>query len=346
MWTTNSSAKRRPANRRHARHAKRQAEWQQLDVKMRPRRRKRPLRRNHRGVWGLRIAAIAVSVTSLTAGARWIYQESVVDNTEFKLQQLLVYSDGALSPRTLAEVSGVETGVNLMTLDLDAIRESIEAMPLVDSATVERVFPADLEIRVSEKKPIAWLACQAEGVFPRMTGGSALLSAEGEVLRCDQLLPQFQDLPIIEVPAMPGEGTGKQAISRQLETAIELLEKSANQFAASGLELLEIKLHQPYSLACVYNQDLKVTFGLSDLERQLQDLEWIITSAVSNGRKLSTVNTMMERNIPVTFQDFVPPKAGSSEFPNLRPLGNQPTLSGDSKNPPVSSDLRTILRRG
>ncbi len=345
MWTTNSSAKRRPANRRHARHAKRQAEWQQLDVKMRPRRRKRPLRRN-RGVWGLRIAAIAVSVTSVSAGARWIYRESVVDNAEFKLQQLLVYSDGALSPQTLAEVSGVETGVNLMTLDLDAIRASIEALPLVDTATVERVFPADLEIRVTEKKPIAWLACQSEGVFPRMTEGSALLSAEGEVLRCDQLLPQFQDLPIIEVPVMPGDGATKQANSRQMETAIELLEKSANQFAASGLELLEIRMHQPYSLTCVYNQDLKVTFGLSDLERQLQDLEWIMTSAVSSGRKLSTVNTMMERNIPVTFQDSALPKAGSSDFPNLRPLGNQPTLSGDSKNSPVSSDLRTILRRG
>jgi len=345
MWTTNSSAKRRPANRRHARHAKRQAEWQQLDVKMRPRRRKRPLRRN-RGVWGLRIAAIAVSVTSLSAGVRWIYQESVVDNTEFKLQQLLVYSDGALSPQTLAEVSGVETGVNLMTLDLDAIRSSIEALPLVASASVERVFPADLEIRVTEKKPVAWLACQAEGVFPRMAEGSALLSVEGEVLRCDQLLPQFHDLPIIEVPAMPGGNTNQSKSSRQMDIAIELLEKSADQFSTSGLELLEIRMHQPYSLACVYNQDLNVTFGLTDLDRQLQDLEWIISSAVSNGRKLSTVNTMMERNIPVTFQDSSLPKPGSSDFPNLRPLGNQPTLSGESKDSPVSSDLRTILRRG
>ena len=345
MWTTNSSAKRRPANRRHARHAKRQAEWQQLDVKMRPRRRKRPMRRN-RGVWGLRIAAIAVSITSLTAGGHWIYRESVVDNAEFKLQQLRVYSDGALNPQTLIEISGVETGVNLLTLDLDAIRDSIEALPLVDTAIVERVFPADLEIRVTEKKPIAWLACQAEGVFPRMTEGSALLSAQGEVLRCDRLLPQFYELPIIEVPAMPGDTVTNRLDTRQMETAIELLEKSANQFAASGLELLEIHMLQPYSLACVYNQDLKVTFGLSDLERQLQDLEWIMTSAVSNGRKLSTVNTMMERNIPVTFQDSVLPKSAPGDFPNLRPLGKQPNLSGDSKQSPVSSDLRTILRRG
>lgn len=312
---------------------------------MRPRRRKRPLRRK-RGVWGLRIAAIAVSVMSLSAGARWVYRESVVENAEFKLQQLLVYSDGALSPQTLAEISGVETGVNLLKLDLDAIRASIEAMPLVDTATVERVFPADLEIRVTEKKPIAWLACQAEGVFPRMTEGSVLLSAKGEAMRCDQLLPQFQDLPIIEVPTMPSDSATGQAGSEQMAVAIELLEKSANQFAGSGLELLEIRMRQPYLLDCVYNRELNVTFGLSDLERQLQDLEWIMASAVSNGRKLSTVNTMMKRNIPVTFQDSVLPKAGSSDFPNLRPLGNQPTLSGDSKNSPVSSDLRTILRRG
>jgi hypothetical protein len=142
---------------------------------------------------------------------------------------------------------------------------------------------------------------------------------------------------------MPDRSSNRGPSARQMKVALELLDKSAERFSGIGLELLEIKLYPAYSLTCVYNQDIQVVCGLEDVDRQLQDLEWIFADAAVAGRRLATVNTMMSRNIPVTFHDAILPAAGGPASPNLRPLdaGAMPERDSDT-----AADLRQILRRG
>jgi cell division protein FtsQ len=48
-----------------------------------------------------------------------------------------------------------------LSVDLDALRRSVEALPWVEQARVERVWPADVRVRVWERKPYArWGAQQ------------------------------------------------------------------------------------------------------------------------------------------------------------------------------------------
>jgi hypothetical protein len=319
--------------------------------------RRRPPRHRNAGRW-IKFAAIVVTLVSLSLGGRWLYRQSVVDNTEFKVQKLVIFTDGALTPKHLAEAAGVKSGTNMLSLDLEQIRESLEALPLVESAMIKRLFPSDLEIRITERRPVAWLACAEEGVLPYMAESGVLLSDDGVVLKCDVVLPQFQRLPVISVTEMPRPGTfGAGGLVdgtalRNLPAALELLEKSRTKLAdfsgfsensAELLEIVEIQLHRAYSLTCIYNQDLRVTFAPTELDRQLQDLEWILTETSSAGRRLSTVNTMMSRNIPVTFHDTTVP--GGSAAPHLRPLGGDAEGEGQdsSKGHP---NLRQILQRG
>jgi hypothetical protein len=309
------------------------------------------------GRW-IKFAAIAVTLVSMSLGGRWLYRQSLVENTEFKLQKLVIFTDGALTPKHLAEVAGVKAGTNMLSLDLEQIRESLEALPLVESATIERLFPSDLEIRITERRPIAWLACAEEGVLPFTAETGVLLSDDGVALKCDIVLPQFERLPVISVNEMPDPATtGMSGLAegpalRNLPAALELLEKSRTKLANfSGfsenvtelLEIVEIQLYSAYSLTCIYNQDLRVTFAPTEIDRQLQDLEWILSETNSAGRRLSTVNTMMSRNIPVTFHDTTLP--GGSAAPYLRPLGSDADAEGDDASQ-SHPNLRQILQRG
>lgn len=354
MWANKSSGRRRAANRKRPGSAKRRADWNQLDVKARGRKRRRPPRHRNTGRW-IKFAAIAVTLVSLSLGGRWLYLQSVVENTEFKVQKLVIFTDGALTPKHLAEVAGVKAGTNMLSLDLEKIRESLEVLPLVESATIERMFPSDLEIRITERRPVAWLACAEEGVLPYTAETGVLLSDDGVALKCDVVVPKFERLPVISVNAMPAADTDKagglteEPALRNLPAALELLEKSRTKLAHfSGfsekntelLEIVEIQLHRAYSLTCIYNQDFRVTFAPTELDRQLQDLEWILNETTSAGRRLSTVNTMMSRNIPVTFHDTTVP--GGSAAPHLRPLGSD---GEDDAVNPKHPNLRQILQR-
>jgi hypothetical protein len=57
-------------------------------------------------------------------------------------------------PRDLARASGA-LGENLLALDLAAARARVLAQPWVEEATLRRVLPHELQVRVSERVPIA-----------------------------------------------------------------------------------------------------------------------------------------------------------------------------------------------
>lgn len=354
MWATKSSGSRRAVNRKRPGSVKRRAACHQLDVNARPRKRQRPRHRNS-GRW-IQFSAITLTLLSLCAGGRWLYLQSVVENTEFTLQNLVIFTDGGLSPEHLTDVAAVQAGANMLSLDLEKIRQTLEALPLVESATVERVFPSDLEIRVTERRPVAWLACGAKGVEPFSADHGLLVSDDGLILSCDVMLARFEHLPVVTVEAIPEPGRSGATGHRNLRMALELLEKHQSKFSGLSesttkcLEIVEIQLLHAYSLTCIYDQDLQVTFALSDFDRQLQDLEWILSEATAAGRRLATVNTMMSRNIPVTFHDTGlptdPAQPGGGATPHLRPLGGQSAADEAGGVANENPDIRQILRRG
>lgn len=279
-------------------------ELHQLDVKLNSRRGQR-VRQCRRRAAVIKITAIVLTLSTMSALVRWAYRKAFYENSEFRLNRLVVQSDGVLSEADVATVAGIEMGMNLMRIDLKEVKARLDGMPMVLKAEVSRELPDLLTITVVERQPLAWLSCPEQGILPRSETRGFLVDQNGDIFRCEKLLQRFLDLPVIETDEMPQPSEGTQVAATAVREAIRLIQESDRLFAADGLTITEVRLRNSYSLTCTYNTLMQAVFSLREVDRGLQDLRWIVTHTHSARQLLATVNLIPSKNIPVTF--YTPP---------------------------------------
>jgi cell division septal protein FtsQ len=142
--------KRKQKNRRYDRP-------QLLDVKLRSSQ-TRAARVRLAGM-GISIAfALIVILFVLWRGGEWVLNRMVYDNDAFAIKEVEVQTDGVIAPEHFRRWSLVKPGQNLLALDLMRVKRDLELIPLIQSATVERVLPRTLRLRIVEREPIAQVA--------------------------------------------------------------------------------------------------------------------------------------------------------------------------------------------
>lgn len=116
--------------------------------------------------------------------------------------------------------AGIATGDPLVLSDLDAAERRIEAMPWIESASVTRDLPADVRIRVVERRPAAVVA---GGV------GAVLVDRSGRVLDAAPDHPLVPYVRVVTSRALPAPGT---TVDPSLTSAIQIA--AAVQDAPTG----------------------------------------------------------------------------------------------------------------
>ncbi|MEZ5847892.1 MAG: cell division protein FtsQ/DivIB [Geminicoccaceae bacterium] len=112
-------------------------------------------------------------------------------------------------------------GQNILTVDISRVKARLEELPWVRSATVSRMLPDSLYLRLEERRPIA--------LWQDGTGAARLIDEHGEVISVEEL-DIYRDLPVVS-----GNGARVEAASlfRQLLDQPELVGR------ISGAELVE-----------------------------------------------------------------------------------------------------------
>src|SRR5260370_23798635 len=85
----------------------------------------------------------------------WMVRRFVYENLGFAIHQLDVQTDGAIALEQLRSWAGVKLEDNLFALDLARVQRDLELVSVIQRASVERVFPHTLRLRVMERTPIA-----------------------------------------------------------------------------------------------------------------------------------------------------------------------------------------------
>ena len=250
-------------------------------------------------------------------------------------------------------------------INLADVHDRLQQLPQVDEVQVERKMPAEIDIRIVERKPIAWITARKPGFRSlrfrrRLSGGRTRRSDERkEVITgisrfaADHRLHRVESLE-----------SGKVVESFDAKAALDLLRLSTRSFMQTRFQIREIDVSKGYCLLVTDKNHTQVTFGFDDLERQLQRLEQFLVYSDDSKRELATVNLLVQRNIPVTFAKpaggrlsttrSIPEGIGAKNFESdtgLSPERNQdppsPKVAGDSCAPAgAKSDSGSSREKG
>ena len=271
-----------------------------LDVKVRSR--KAVQHRNRRLlVVFSKIALVILLAGGLYVGARVAAKRFFIDNPDYKLNNIEVQTDGTLQRDQILNVAGLREGENIFRVNLARVHERLQELPQVDEVEVVRKLPAEIDIRIVERKPIGWITSEKQIADPFASDAAFLVDARGVLMKEKKLLPEYLGLPLILGCVSESLEAGKIVESLEARAALELLRLSTRSFMQTRFQIREIDVSKGYCLVVTDKNHSRVTFGFDNLDTQLQRLEQFLIYSDDAHRELATVNLLVQRNIPVTF---------------------------------------------
>jgi cell division septal protein FtsQ len=299
MWFRREQKNRR-LSRRHV-----------LDVKLRS----RQVRATR-----LRLGAVALAVTFGTVfglylfwrAGEWALDKFVYENSEFAIRQIDVQTDGVIAPDQLRRWSGVKLGDNLMALDLGSVRRNLELVSTIGSISVERVLPRTLRIRVTERQPLAQVDVPRAGPGGGIEVTVFQLDADGYVMQpldprlCVIPLAQVRDqLPVIAGLNVYQLQPGQRVESAQALAALQLIGTFNHSVMTGLVNLRRIDVSSPGVVMATTEQGGEITFGLDNLDQQLQRWREIYDFGQRMNRAIASLDLAVSNNVPVRWMEAI-----------------------------------------
>ncbi|MBM4206451.1 MAG: FtsQ-type POTRA domain-containing protein [Gammaproteobacteria bacterium] len=200
-------------------------------------------------------AAKTLMVTGLMALIIWgMKQEAVSNKVTESLPIRYVRTEGVfqyLSKEEIKQALMPLVTVSIFDADMQRIHATVTQMPWVKSATVERVWPDAIDIKVNERKAfVRW-------------GKDGLLTEHGELFMPSNV-DQFNTLILIEGP------------KQQEAKTLEIMKGVKMALEDQALELAEFKVNNREAWEIKLKSGLEILLGrtgqLKKLERFLQTL--------------------------------------------------------------------------
>lgn len=229
----------------------------------------------------------------LSAGGYWLWLKAA-DNKEpigitapaQPLERILFQTDGSLPDQWLSRTVDLKMGLNLTLIDIYDVKERLEAVGQVRSATVERVFPNALRITVRERVPILRLVVQSkDGTVQQqiVADDGSVYEGIGYTRRALRRLPYLQ-------PFLHGDGNYRPLLG--IPRLAELLRLSQREYPTLW-QMWEVVSLEHYSgdsrlpgqvIELRTKLVPRILFGANkDFALQLNRLDYILKKIEANG---------------------------------------------------------------
>lgn len=212
-----------------------------------------PLRR------AARLLAGGIVVAALISGGRWLMSVDIdwqpLALTGWSVPSPLVYQDREQLEAALAPY----LGHSLLTLSPTAVQTRIRALPWIASATVTKVWPNQLSVRVTEHEPVArW-------------NGDQVLNSDGKAL----------SRPVAELVLSSLNGPDGQA-KRVMRQYLQY----SRVFADTGYRLVDVRMHKRGAWDLRLDNGIRVALGSRDM---LERTRRVVALLTRGGLDLSTI---------------------------------------------------------
>jgi cell division septal protein FtsQ len=310
--------RRRPRNQRVS-NSRQRRQQHLLDVKVRSR--TMTQHRNRRVLVLIsKFALAAIVCVGVYIGVLQGSKKLFFENPDYQLKQIDVQTDGSLQREQILKTADLHEGENIFRVNLAQVHDRLQQLPQVDEVQVMRELPGEIDIKISERKPIAWITSEKEISDPFASDAAFLVDARGVLMKEKKLLPEYLGLPLISGCASESLDAGKVVASSEAKAALDLLRLSTRSFMQTRFQIREINLSKGYCLLVTDKNRTRVTFGFDNIDMQLQRLEQFLIWADDSKHEIETVNLLVQRNIPVTFSKTAAAVINETIDPDETPL--------------------------
>ncbi|MGJ8672328.1 cell division protein FtsQ/DivIB [Rubritalea sp.] len=251
---------------------------------------------------------LALILTLLGVGGVYSYnyiQNHFLTSPEFSLRHLELKTNGYLNESEVAKIAQIDPSGTVFSFDIDEAEERLIARPEIVTAAIERRLPDTVKVTLTERVPVAWVACPKLAMSGRNPLSGILMDAEGVIFKCQgNLWEVARNLPVIEIQDAVKEEfqLGLQMTHKEAERALSLV-NLINDKVQGEWDVKRVAVVNFYSLQVTSNDDVEATFGMYDHERQLSDLVAARRHSADTGRELSWINLLPKHNIPGKFKE-------------------------------------------
>lgn len=245
-------------------------------------------------------------------GGDYLLDQYVYTNPSFGLERLDVQTDGIIPIEQIRAWANVKTGQNLLALDLARIKRDLELVPLIESASVERVLPRQLIIRVREREPIARVM-----VFSPRPGDGLLEPAPVYLDEHGMVIPpvlRTLNTPAFDnatrfVPTLTGVSVGlfrpgHIVPSQSVLTALRWIRSFQQSEMTGHVEVRAIDVSSPAAMTVSTEQGNEVTFSYRDFETQLARWRAVHDLAGRSTRIVASLDLAVTNYVPAIFLDL------------------------------------------
>ena len=187
------------------------------------------------------------------------YSARQLATTGFKVQHVTLQGRENESAIRISKVIDIKRGTPILSVDLDEVRERLEALPWVRVASIQRKFPDTLNIQIVERYPMALWQRNKELV---------LVDDEGTVIT-SRNLGRFNDLLILV-------GRDAPAHAASLLSFLSLepdLRKRVNAAVRIGERRWNIRMNNGIDVRLPENNAIEAWHRFARLEREHQLLK-------------------------------------------------------------------------
>src|SRR5262249_7867335 len=130
-----------------------------LDVKVRARRASH--HRNRRILLFVTKLVLMVGICAgLYYGVRLGLSRFFFDNPDYRVSTIGIRTDGTLQRDQVLQAANIREGLNIFSVNLASVHDRLQQLPQVDEVQVERKMPNEIDIAITERKPIAWITSE------------------------------------------------------------------------------------------------------------------------------------------------------------------------------------------
>ncbi len=228
-----------------------------------------------------------LTVMCLVLGGMWTVYGELLETPYLEIKKVKIEGLRFVSKEGLVEriLKGEEK--NILVFDTERARRLIEEEPFIRSASVRRILPDTLEVRVEERVPVAMV----------LLDGLYLVDERGEIFK------KYSVKDALSLPVITGlEGLDEEGLKAGIEGAMRLLKMVEGLKWPTPDRLSEIHVDRVEGFSLVtLDEGIRIELGRDHFEEKLTRLARFMHARGGDIRGISYINLNDYRGVVVGF---------------------------------------------